>query len=46
MGVNSSPELGGDGFITTTIESFANWGRKNSLPFCAAAFALAGHFNL
>ena len=34
MGVNSSPALGGDGFITTTIESFANWGRKTVYGRC------------
>ena len=39
MGVNANPALGGEGFLTTTIEAFANWGRKNSLwpmPFATA----------
>ena len=43
MGVNSNSLLGGDGFITTTIEAFANWGRKNSLwpmPFGTACCAI------
>ena len=43
MGVNSSPALGGEGFITTSIEAFANWGRKNSLwpmPFGTACCAI------
>ncbi|MCK5391611.1 MAG: NADH-quinone oxidoreductase subunit B, partial [Deltaproteobacteria bacterium] len=43
MGVNSDPLLGGEGFLTTTIETLANWGRKNSLwpmPFGTACCAI------
>lgn len=43
MGVNADPALGGEGFLTTTIEAFANWGRKNSLwpmPFGTACCAI------
>jgi NADH-quinone oxidoreductase subunit B len=43
LGVNADPLVGGEGFLTTTIEAFANWGRKNSLwpmPFGTACFAI------
>ncbi|HLE25237.1 MAG TPA: NADH-quinone oxidoreductase subunit B, partial [Thermodesulfobacteriota bacterium] len=43
MGVNTNPVLGGDGFITTKLSSFANWARKNSLwpmPFGTACCAI------
>ena len=29
MGVNMNSKLGGDGFLTTTINNVAKWGRKN-----------------
>lgn len=43
MGVSSGSLLGGDGFLTTTVSSVANWGRKNSLwpmPFGTACCAI------
>ena len=43
MGVNSNSILGGDGFVTTKIGSFAKWARKNSLwpmPFGTACCAI------
>jgi len=43
MGVNTNPVLGGDGFVTTKLSSFANWARKNSLwpmPFGTACCAI------
>jgi len=43
MGVNSNSILGGDGFITTKIGSFAKWARKSSLwpmPFGTACCAI------
>ena len=43
MGVNNSSLLGGEGFLLTKIEDFANWGRKNSLwpmPFGTACCAI------
>ena len=55
MGINAAPTAGGEGFLTTTINSVANWGRKNSLwpmPFgtacCAIEMmgALASRFDL
>ena len=43
MAVNMNSNLGGDGFLTTTINNVANWGRKNSLwpmPFGTACCAI------
>lgn len=43
MAVNMNSNLGGDGFLTTTLESVASWGRKNSLwpmPFGTACCAI------
>ena len=43
MGVSSGSLLGGDGFLTTTVSTVANWGRKNSLwpmPFGTACCAI------
>ena len=43
MGLNAAPTAGGEGFLTTTVNSVANWGRKNSLwpmPFGTACCAI------
>jgi len=43
MGLNMNSNLGGDGFLTTTINKVAKWGRKNSLwpmPFGTACCAI------
>ncbi|MGI9534866.1 MAG: NADH-quinone oxidoreductase subunit B [Thermodesulfobacteriota bacterium] len=43
MGLNAQSLLGGEGFLTTTVSTVANWGRKNSLwpmPFGTACCAI------
>lgn len=43
MGVTTSPALGGEGFLLTSIQELAKWGRKNSLwpmPFGTACCAI------
>ncbi len=43
MAVNMNSNLGGDGFLTTTLQAVASWGRKNSLwpmPFGTACCAI------